>query len=251
MDLVTILFIVLFIVVPIVERVLKRPGTGRTGRAPQRRPAERVPGPPRQRTQRLEPRPARRDATGRAPVADGPVPWWEQPEEELGRFETAPPEGSVETDTRPRPRSSPGEVLRPEDLWTILTGDVPPSRRQPEPARYEEAEEDAQTLEAGSQEGEAQTWEEGFRQRGSLETIFERDAPRTVSLEAPLPKPGIRHDTFHQRLEALPPAAALSRRASPTARRLGLRDAGDLRRAVLLMEVLGPPKALEERGPGP
>jgi hypothetical protein len=70
----------------------------------------------------------------------------------------------------------------------------------------------------------------------------QRAAPRVVSMEDLEIDAESRHDRFHQRLQTLR-APARVRARSPNPYRL--RSGEDLRRAIVMLEVLGTPKGLE------
>ena len=166
------------------------------------------------------------------------------------------------------PTTSDSSVdMIPDELWTILTGGAPrPTRPQPETAEYPPSdggwvtsppydEEDAvHSIEGVSAETSvedavdydddasryararyeavrATTWED----RPSRESVAVRTSETSEA----------RHDEFHDRL-----AASEIGRAGPEQRisareRLGLRNLSDVRRAIVLTEVLGPPKSLQ------
>lgn len=135
---------------------------------------------------------------------------------------------------RPSPAGSrsSAEDLIPAELWEVLTGERRPAPVAWEP--YEEAEDAEEELpEAVSLET---TQEEAF----SLERPVNREIPRVVSMEEDLPSPAARHAAFHARIDA----AAAPRRTPRSRPILGGPEA--LRRSIVLSEVLGPPKALEE-----
>ena len=72
--------------------------------------------------------------------------------------------------------------------------------------------------------------------------IPEREAPQVVSLEQLSFDSEKRHDKFHKRLETLKPAAKV-RRPAPSLYRVTNDE--DVRRAIVMSEILGPPKALQ------
>jgi hypothetical protein len=146
--------------------------------------------------------------------------------------------------------SSPASDMIPDDLWEILTGE----RRQRPPVVVEEPNWPADA-EGGWQEvdrewplaDEGSADEEALvpagrpaAEAGSLEV----GEPMIVSLEELPPPPEERHARFRARLEAV---RATRQRARPRGPRLplSLSDRTALQRAVILREVLGPPKGLE------
>lgn len=160
---------------------------------------------------------------------------------------------------------SAAEML-PEDLWAVLTGQAPPSRapertqeRTPapmdEPTRYEDYDTRDETVESYDilvgEEGEGWLSQERLEHREqpepgvvSLEGSSYDDVVQGRVGEAPteLELSDERHRRFHRRLDASAPVVR-PRRGS-AARRLGLRGRTDLRRAMVLTEVLGRPVAL-------
>lgn len=141
----------------------------------------------------------------------------------------------------------------PDELWEILTGE----RRRPAPmgaprlpVPAEEEEEEAPRRMAWEEEDQAE--EEDGTEEEWEPVVPARRAPRPavslevdpviVSLEESVPSTEERHAAFHARVDA--PA----RKGRPRRRRrlrLNLGDPDELRRMMVLREVLGPPKALE------
>jgi hypothetical protein len=145
----------------------------------------------------------------------------------------------------------------PDDLWEFLTGEKrrpgapAPPQHAPEPAEegvfegwsgvpeWEEEHEDAYQ----------DDWVEPVDERPVHEP-FDRPHPIIVSLETPPPPPDSRRAAFHERLAArtgVPPQALPGRPPRQPTPRQGLRlgDVESLRQAIILREVLGPPKGLE------
>lgn len=162
-------------------------------------------------------------------------------------------------------------AMIPDDLWEILTGERRPPAPEPawepdvsEPGAPWDAEgepaphgtrpaaptpygvEDAGAPHGGWGGSPDAGAERPSRRRAgeaeSLETIPTVDYPVVVSLETPPPAPERRHRAFHEKLAATARQPRPDRRAAVPN---GLRDRAALRRAVVLREVLGPPKALE------
>lgn len=182
---------------------------------------------------------------------------------------------------QPRPRveepgtATPGSSgadraagMIPDELWEILTGEKRQPRPVPAPAPSAPPAPEREPEEEGFD-----PWAEGLardeevaerprpptvrdedsevdrllaRRRAELADRAPERTSRVVSLFKEPPPPDIRHARFHRRIEALEEAPAQARPAA--ARRLGLERPGDLRRAFILAEVLGRPKALEESG---
>ena len=206
-----ILLIIVFIVAPLIERLLK---AGRDAQQPDDPPQQRMPPqrPPQHRIpQRTEPQ----------------VPAPAQREDEAAA------------------------AMLPDDLWEILTGE----RRTPAPAHVPQPDDDADEYEDEemfSLEDEAiEEYASGDMlpapaEPVSLETYVrplpEREAPRVVSLEQLEFDDRKRHDEFHDRLDNLRPAARV-RRPAPNSYRFTTDE--DLRRAIIMNEILGPPKGLQ------
>lgn len=230
-DLFLLLFFIIFIVGPVLEKVLKG------GKRPPQRP---LPGQP--------PAPGPRSLPGQRPQ---PLPRAQVPE----------------SANAPAPSRAENSVdVLPADLWEMLTGQRPapggpvatgPAPRAPEPVRREPVE--AEPFEAELEELEVsrpvppprdeRTEVEGLMRRREREMIEARsvrhEAPTVVSLEASLLPEPRRHQAFHQRIEA---AAALQMDVTKSdlpAFRIDALGRSELRRAVLLKEILGPPKGLE------
>ena len=189
---------------------------------------------------------------------------------------------SVET-AKEKPADTALDMV-PDELWAILTGGAPrptgptapspPRAPQPEPA---EAEYDWQP--AGPDDGgwvTAPPWDEedavdsieGVSAERGGESTFDYDdfAERTARARyekvegtswddqptsrdaAALRMPETserRHYEFHDSLRASEIGAVGQIERPSTAVHLGLDDIGDVRRAIVLAEVLGPPKSLQ------
>lgn len=208
-DFFTFLVIFIFFVLPALQRVLK----GQQQKGP----------PPQQRRPQTRPMPQRRPLPGST---------------------TRPPAPA------PRERQPTAEDLIPEDLWAILTGQPRPQRPAPPPSPAPTAPvpAEAESLETQGygREGQSlETIEDEITRADKVLARRRRDdsAPVVVSLETePAPEP-VRHTRFHERLDALAPAARMQRKEAPLR---SLRDPRELRRAFILTEVLGPPKALQD-----
>ncbi|MBI4546078.1 MAG: hypothetical protein HY703_12840 [Gemmatimonadetes bacterium] len=208
---------------------------------------------PPQRPRTIERAPGPRPAEWEADEADAETPGWVPAPAAPGPSpETARPYGRAARGGQPPPAAAD---MIPDELWELLTGE----RRRPTPAptptgpgRLESAEspEEAEAEEWGIDAEEVpageEVAEEVLREEAqSLEEIPAPAQPVIVSLEELAP-PAQRHAAFHSRLDQSAPLT-LAPRPRPSARRRILRSGGrdDLRRAILLREVLGPPKALE------
>jgi hypothetical protein len=182
--------------------------------------------------------------------------------------------------------SQSAQVLLPDDLWAILTGETRPANRVPEPefepefepepdpgfrpepeivmeleeepfswrnGEYGESAEGSDLADPRSRDPrglvdrdprervrELAAREGEYRNRSPREDIL-RGEREIVSLEDTLLSDDERHDAFHQRLDASAPGA---RGGQATASRAARQRR--LRRAIILREVLGPPRGLED-----
>jgi hypothetical protein len=220
-----ILLILVFLFAPLIERFLK---AGKAQQPPEERPPEQRP-----RQQRM--------------------PQQHPPQRGEGRHE---PVGA----SRTAADDAAADML-PDDLWEILTGERRPPRLplpQEVPDTYEDTysvedyPEETETLEEmASRESPAPG--EWISQRPEETTgvlppdpyvrpLPRREMPRVVSLEDLEIDDVERHDQFHRRLDTLRPPARVRRRPSNAYRFTGEED---LRRAIIMAEVLGTPKGLE------
>lgn len=223
-----VLIFVFFVLAPILERVLK-------GGVNTRRPPGRVPG---QRPMQRRPLPGQR-------VPPGPG---------------MPTEGTGE--------GAAGDAtdLIPADLWEILTGQrriEPPPPPTPTPAPVATAPPPSyrETLPPGAvapkkgrMAGQLEERRPGplDEEAAATELLRRRDRewqaehapPAVVSMETePLPE-ARRHAAYHDRLDHLSKPAEVQRGRGPIDLHLGGRS--ELRRAVLLQEVLGRPRGLDD-----
>lgn len=217
-----ILFIALFILFPILEKVLTRRRTG--GEAPG--PEEPGPEPMGARPGEVSPGSSERDPGRAADMV--PDDLWavltgeERPRDDV-RVEHEPA-------TEPAGRSPDEHASEPTDE------PMPPEG----PARWEEAwtprSEPRWRMDDVEATPAPASLEHHAPEAYSLET-FEREP---VSLERPLESPDVRHRRFHESI-ASPPSRRTRR--SPIGR--ALRSTESLRHAFVLSEVLGAPKGLE------
>jgi len=225
-----ILIIIVFIVVPLIERLLK------AGKQNQQQP------PPQQRMPQ-RPRP-------RLPREEQPEEW---EQEEAGQPESQPVRHRAET------RDDAAAEMLPDDLWEILTGERRPPQRPSPQRRPEEATpiEETLSLEAESleEEGLREVQPSGHWVSTPPEQVVVtlppepyirpnplRPVPKVVSLEELTFDPEQRHDEFHDRLDSLGGPARVKRPAPSTYR---FRNDEDLRRAIVTAEILGTPRGLE------
>lgn len=147
-------------------------------------------------------------------------------------------------------------TMLPDDLWAILTGEQPAPARLPLP-EPPEPEEEEYSLEAASEEDwleeeesaaavpapPRESWrtssEVAIRRAEFSRPAPDREPPRIVSLEQLDIDDRRRHEEFHERLNRSIQTGA----SSGSAGLLATPD--DLRRAIILNEVLGPPKGLQ------
>ena len=169
-----------------------------------------------------------------------------EPPHEVGRDETA---------------DAAAEMI-PDELWQILTGQPKPRRQvpapQPQQYHYDEAgideeavvevtypDEEAEYERRLRAEQEARAREarelQERRMRGRNANTAEK-APAVVSLERLTPSPEKRHAAFHAKVDRPLVVETLTPRRSA---REWLFEDDDLKRAVVLQEVLGTPKGLQ------
>lgn len=222
-----ILLIIVFIVAPLIERLLK------AGKQNQQPPPRMPQG---QRPQ--------------LPREELPEEW---EQEEAWQPEPEPVRHRAET------RDDPAAEMLPDDLWEILTGERRPPQRPTQQRPPEEATpiEETLSLEAESleEEGSLEVQPSG-RWTSTPPVPVEvtlppepyirpnplRPAPKVVSLEELTFDPEQRHDEFHDRLDSLSGPARVKRQAPSTYR---FRNDEDLRRAIVMAEILGTPRGLE------
>jgi len=202
------------------------------------------------------------------------------PQQRAPRRETEGPFGSrgQVQDRRPVPTrdevppdatEDAAAAMIPDDLWEILTGRPKPQSSRPQPAplpaplprhevEYEEADADEEiatydvVLDETAEYERRRRLQEAQRERARHELTErrrrERDlhtadkAPIVYSLERPLPAAVKRHAEFHAKVDVPAPAQQMLRRRSARERLFG---GNDLKRAIILQEVLGRPKGLE------
>jgi hypothetical protein len=219
-----VLLFIVMIVLSLIEQASKA-GKQRQGQGPpQRRPLPRSPG-------------------AELPRRPGQVPG--RPGSARSDAEPAALPGAA-ADTR-----SASEMVA-EDFWRELTGQPsrprPASVPVPAPAEADSWDEEAiRAVEApppevGRREGASASWE--YRR-----PVVVHEEPVIVSLEEPLQDAAVRHAGYHKRLAAQASAPLRPPRAaeSPLVRRL--RQGEGLRESVILAEVFGRPRGLEEHSP--
>lgn len=224
MDLFEILLIAFFVLIPVMEGVLKknRTGTPPGGTGPRSRPGTGSGGPARGRPERSGA--AGPEATPPpGPAADMvPEDLWELLTGERRR----PAPGPVETLPEPSPAAGEGEQWSAEPPWGHEP--APPPTREPVP--WMEAPVPVEPVPVEPEP----SWPEPV----SLEYM----GPEAYSLEQPLPSPEVRHARFHEKIEA---RRRRPRPSSPASLIRSLTRPSGLRDAVVLAEILGPPKGLQ------
>ena len=161
--------------------------------------------------------------------------------------------------------------MLPAELWEVLTGQrpmpLPPAPGREEAGRveersyegpgYEETDDDERLAAAAPPPARVERRDEEAvagdllrkRQREQIAARYvEHKPPAVVSLES-APRPARqRHAAFHARVDpapALAPPPRVPRAADAIAPLLQRADRNEIRRAILMREVLGPPRGLE------
>lgn len=211
------LLILLFIVAPILEGIFGKKARDKRRQLPRQPGGPRTPGEKRQ---------------GTAGSASDMVPddLWELLTGQKRTATTAPAPAGPEEETGFEATDRPLEAGdRPLESWDAdLEPAMEPTEYEPLDVRYED----------GRVSTPPAPWE-AVDEGASLEST---NLPEAYSLEQPVPTEKVRHAAFHRRLDALPPPARTRRKLHPD---LKLETAADLRRAVILKEVLGTPKGFE------
>jgi len=171
--------------------------------------------------------------SARRPADAEQRPWWETPENAL-------PERSAPDPWRNDPDRPQGPILKsPEDLWEILTGE-----RLPFPQPQPEARPEPASVGFPSSDPRApRPVPVGDRDVVSLEgeSLEATDISlEGVSLEATEISGEARHAAFHRLIDR--PRPTVRRRGAME--RLGLEKRSDVRRAIVLAEVLGKPRSM-------
>lgn len=161
-----------------------------------------------------------------------------------------PDRDGSEARTRQEEPQSAAEML-PDDLWELMTGERRRSgRRQQESGDSPwSMEPDVATDTAEADAGPEEPWVMDDEAQVPEPVSAEYTGPEAYSLETPAPPPvertvptaAARHRAFHELIDREQRPAR--RHLSPLMR--ALRRPAGLRQAVLLKEILGPPKGLE------
>ena len=215
MELIEVLIVLAFIVLPLLEGVLKRRRSGQGEPPPIPRPAPE----------------AERERVGAASTADAP------------------------RSAGPGPDAGPAADMIPSDLWEVLTGERrprPAPAEAPWEMEDEAASQEAALEEVGAEGDPGDSWDappwspepdpSWSRWEEQVPESLEYVGPEAISLEAPPAPPEVRHRRFHEKYDDAPPIE-LPEGGLIHELRQGLQGAG-LRRSVLLAEILGPPKGL-------
>jgi cytoskeletal protein RodZ len=233
------ILVVLFLLFPFLEKLLK---AGRQkGQQPPQRPQRRSQPVERQRlpdgrtmttSQQAEEHEAR-DASDLLPAE-----LWEIL---TGQKRQEAPQQQPEA---PRPEASRPEPERPAPPVKAQRKTMADRRAEVERKRAQRmAAERGTTL---SDEDAAMADLMGRRERTqATRRRYDHSAPSFASLETGPETESVRHAAFHARLDRLPKAAR-ARRPSPVVFDLDLEDQSALQRAMLLQEVLGRPKGLDD-----
>lgn len=182
------------------------------------------------------------------------------------RQQPGPPSGS-DTGERPGPRGEPTSAadMVPEDLWEVLTGQrrresgseplEPTAPWSSEPERPAETAPEPIAVETPGEDWRSEPWaidEEPARPepvsleyRGPEAYSLEDLPPPPETLERPLPSARARHDAFHDRIDRDPTTRRTGARSPSSPLIRALRRPEGLRQAVLMKEILGPPRGLE------
>jgi hypothetical protein len=178
----------------------------------------------------------------------------------------APPRADTDDARGPAEEPASAADMVPDDLWQVLTGERRDrGRSEPveptgtpwssEPERAETAESVTESVAVETGDWRSEPWvvdEEAeipepvsLEYRGPEAYSLEEAAPPPESLERPLPSARARHDAFHERLDRDQRARRTRPRPRSSALIRALRRPDGLRQAVLMKEILGPPRGLE------
>ena len=241
-DLFPILVFLFFLLAPLIERILKG---GRKGdEQPPPPPRQRVP-PPAPAQRRSEPMPDEEEVGSAAemlpddlwailtgetrPSREPPPPLEHRPSPR----ETTTPQRPNTPERAPRPRPQ-----RPERR---PFPNAPRPRPAPEPVSVEAAADEevlARTPPAPERFERVE-----YAPQDYVRPIPEHAPPVIVSMETMPDSDEIRHTRFHDRVARLAAPATVQR--GPERQLVGLHDREQLRRAIILTEVLGTPKGLQ------
>jgi len=236
-DLFFLLIIVIFIVGPIIEKAMKG---GRPPQGPPVPPGQRPP--PRRVQQRFPqiPTPEPTDEAQGSPESAAeilPSDLWEmltgqRPSSTQGMRTRPAPTAQTPAPARPAAERLPpdrqGRLTRTPMRDRPRTASTAPP---PAPLRDDLAEADALIRKRDREEAERR--------------MLHRGGPEIVSLETPIQSEPVRHKAFHKKLEQEAAPAVVDKPACAKLRMDRLANS-ELQRAVLLHEILGTPKGMEE-----
>jgi len=228
-----VLLVIFFIVAPILEKILK-------GQRPMPPPQQRRP--PAQRHTLPEGRPATGESQGRTVAA---------PEGQRDATDLLPAElWEILTGKRPdRSRQSESAQTPAPTAGRSVSTAPPPARRAP-PGQARQGR--SQTVSRPGSVGappldEAAAAAELNRRREQEEARrrrYDYSTGKAVSLEVEIAPEAVRHNAFHEKLARLPEPAAGPKRQ--VAFDLHLNDVAALQHAIVLQEVFGRPKGLDD-----
>jgi hypothetical protein len=242
-----ILLIIVFIVAPLIERLLK---AGKQNQPPgvppeQQRPPRQVQRPRDEPPSRVVVRREEDDAaatmlpddlweilTGEKRAPQQPAP---EPVAEAEEYETYDEQFGGEAETLEQTSAGEWIALPPEPEPAAPTRPQPsvPAQR---PSGWQDYRQERDRVAARRSSPPIRA------ERGYVRPMPSYEAPKIVSLEDLEIDDELRHDRFHQKLEQLPPPAR-GRTRTPNAFRFTTDD--DLRRAIVMSEVLGRPRGLD------
>lgn len=227
------LLILIFILAPLVEALLKkRQGSG-----------EPPPLPPDGPNRRPDHSGRPRAGAGRAPARDGPGPASDMIPEELWQVltgERRPGPADVEWEGEwEQAADEVGREAEEAEEWTTAHDRPAGQWESYKGAEPEPVPGDAHSV-TRDEIDDSDT--HAFPEARSLETFPSRPRARSMPAEGLAEEHDARHRRFHRKLDSLAPPVTGYRQGRL---RLGLGDPDELRRAFILHTLLGPPKSLE------
>ena len=188
------------------------------------------------------------------PILDGVLKQRKKGQGPPGGLDEVEGSGDVESGRSETGQDRAASEMLPDDLWELMTGERRDAGGRPGSGGSDEpwsVEAESSSVEAASSEVDEE-WSEPWAVDDEVtapELSMEYEGPEAYSLETPAPPPiertvptaEARHRAFHELIDR--PRPKRKRRMSPLMR--SLRSPDGLRQAVLLREILGPPKGLE------
>ncbi|HUF51913.1 MAG TPA: hypothetical protein VMN60_13905 [Longimicrobiales bacterium] len=178
------------------------------------------------------------------------------------RPRSAEPTAEPEPPPPPRPQPQRPVPQRPAPQRTGTARPLPSSQRRSEPAPYrapppplpvpqrqrptryrDEAAADEEYVASRPMPAPERFERVEYAPQDYVREIPKRAAPAIVSMETPLESDAVRHGRFHDRRAGLDAPATVQ--LGPQHIRIGLDSTAELRRAIIIREILGPPKSLE------